>query len=91
MLRMIVDRRRLESFKEDNYVEIKFKHPVNLAIATGGTLSVSNIVVPLSEQQTTPAWNFYYSPDSREWFALRWTNPHLETLRRLKQEAQQLF
>jgi hypothetical protein len=91
MLRMIVDRKRLESFKGDNYVEIKFKYPVNLSIATGGTLSVSNIVVPLSEQQTAPAWNFYYSPDGREWFALRWTNPNLEMLRGLKQEAQKLF
>lgn len=91
MLRMIVDRKRLESFKGDNYLEINFKHPVNLNIATGGTLSVSNIVVPLSEQQTAPAWNFYYSPDAREWFALRWTNPNLETLARLKREAQKLF
>jgi hypothetical protein len=86
MLRMIVDRQRLESIKGNSYIDLQFRCPVKLNIATGGNLDVSSIVIPLSEAETTPEWNFYYSHDSHSWFALRWTNPDAELLRQVKQE-----
>jgi hypothetical protein len=92
MLRMIIDKKRLQSIRGDNFIEIKFRRPVALTIAYGGgkSLIVSDIVIPLSEKQTAPEWNFYYSENSQEWFALRWTQPDPQMLTRLKQVSQQL-
>lgn len=92
MLRMIIDKKRLQSIRGDHFVEIKFRRPVALTIAYGGgtSLIVSDIVIPLSEKQTAPEWDFYCSENSQEWFALRWTKPDPKILTLLKQVSQQL-
>jgi hypothetical protein len=91
MLKMIIDHNRLESIKANNYLEIKFNSPANLKIATGGNLSVSNIVIPLSEEETTPEWNFYYSHNYDDWFALRWMQPDSMMFIKLQNEILELI
>jgi hypothetical protein len=92
MLKMVIAERRLQSPRGDNHITIRFKRPVALTFAYGGgkSLTVSEIVVPLSEKQTVPEWDFYYSEDSRTWFALRWTTPDPGMLTRLEQASRRL-
>lgn len=92
MLKMIIDNNRLNLLKNKNFVELKFEPAVQLKIAYGGgkILSVSKIVVPLSDKQTAPEWNFYYFGESQDWFALRWTKPDTKILKLLKQASQKL-
>lgn len=92
-LRMIVGNSRLESLRNDDFVELKFFPPLSMNEFKEGILfRVSNVIVPLSDVEAMPEWNFYYrEADIKGWFALRWTQPDSSNLSSIRQLAQQLF
>jgi hypothetical protein len=92
MLRMIIDTKRAALFRNADFVELKFERPADLtlAISAGKSLPFSNILIPLSNQNTEIS--VYYSTDHRDSpaFALRWIDPNMKALAALRQSVEQL-
>ena len=90
---MIIDNKRLQSLRNKNFIEIQFTSTISVDISAGGAkLLVSDIIIPLDDEQTKPQWTFYYRhADTKGWYAMRWSQGQPETLKLLRNLTQKLF